>query len=66
MKTSEMICKLVQCDATERPAYVILITRDNNGMVICKQRFPVVNVFTNDKNMTKIYIEQEDCVDEFI
>ena len=66
MKTSELICRLVERDSTERPAYVFLMTRDKSGGVICKQRFPVVSVFSHDRDMTKIYIEQADCVDEFI
>ena len=66
MKTSEVISKLVELDATERAAYVILITRDQNGFPICKQRFPVVSVFAHDSEMTKICIEQADCIDEFI
>ena len=66
MKTSEVISRLVELDRTERPAYVILVTRDKNGMPICKQRFPVISVFSHASDMTKICIEQADCVDEFI
>ena len=66
MKTSEVISRLVECDETERPAYVILYTRDKIGMPICRQRFPVVSVFAHDGEMTKICIEQADCIDEFI
>ena len=66
MKTSEVISKLVELDRIERPAYVILVTRDKDGMVICRQRFPVVSVYTHAGDMTQICIEQADCVDEFI
>ena len=66
MKTSEVISRLVEFDETERPAYVVLYTRDKNGMPIRKQKFPIVSVFSHANDITKICIEHADCIEMFI
>ena len=58
MRTSEVAAELIKNDATERPAYVVLFLRDENGDVLSKKRFPVKAVFSHEDDATTICIEQ--------
>ncbi|MAO23821.1 MAG: hypothetical protein Unbinned3818contig1000_5 [Prokaryotic dsDNA virus sp.] len=62
MKISTIIKKLIEFDEVERPAYVYLFERDNEGNVISKKRYPIEAVFSHEGSEAKICIEQSACV----
>ena len=60
MSISEIVCKLLQFNKTERVVFVKLYTRDGDGNVIGIREYPVEAVFSHYNDCAVIHIEQSE------
>ncbi len=58
MTISEIITKLIQFNKTERPLFVKIYTRDNEGNVIKTMKYPVDNAFSHADSYAEIIAEE--------
>lgn len=62
MNINQMVMDLIRDGKTERPVYVYLYERDNDGNVLSKRKYLVEAVFSHNDDEAKICIEQSNLM----